>query len=69
MGKRFWLDRISDAWNNGYPVYYLNLMTKKAIRLDDKNFQKVSNDNQIWSDNKTSQVKRIAICKSNFWDD
>jgi hypothetical protein len=66
MGKEFWDDRISDAWAYGYPVYYINQNSKERIKLTPENFEEISLENKIWSEEDGSLAKKIAICKKEF---
>jgi hypothetical protein len=66
MGKEFWDDRISDAWAYGYPIYYINQNSKERIKLTPENFEEVSLENKIWSEEDGSLAKKIAICKKEF---
>ena len=69
MGKRFWIDRIADAWNADFPVYYVNEKQTKKILLTPENFQKLRISEEIWGTKKQdSMYKKIAICKDYFWD-
>ena len=67
MGKRFWQGRIGNALAIGYPVYYINQVSKEKILLTEENFDKVSEKYKIWDDTKVSEAKKIAICKDEFW--
>jgi hypothetical protein len=68
MGKRFWQDRIGNAFNYGFPVYYINQVSKEKILLTKDNVDKVEKQYKIWDDTKISEAKKIAICKDEFWE-
>jgi predicted glycosyltransferase involved in capsule biosynthesis len=68
MGKRFWIDRIADAWDAGFPVYYVNQKQDKKILLTPDNFNELRISEEIWGAKKQDSVyKKIAICKDYFW--
>jgi hypothetical protein len=67
MGKRFWGDRIGNALAYGYPVYYINQVTKDKVLITDENKQAVVEKYKIWGDDEISKAKKIAICKDQFW--
>lgn len=67
LGRRFWDDRIMDAFSDGFPVYYVNLDKKTKVLMNKGNWKEIIKENEIWSDEKNAQAKKIVICKSNFW--
>lgn len=67
MGREFWEDRIADAWAAGYPVYYVNVVSKDKVLLTAKNFAAAVAEYEIWGDEEISKAKKIVICKSDFW--
>lgn len=68
MGKRFWGDRIGNALALGYPVYYINQVTKDKILITDENKNEIFEKYTIWGDDEISKAKKIAICKDKFWE-
>jgi hypothetical protein len=67
MGKRFWGDRISDAWNAGYPVYYIDIKANKKIAVTQDNFGTLKISEHIWGKTSDHKYKKLAICKDSFW--
>jgi hypothetical protein len=67
MGKRFWGDRIGNALALGYPVYYVNLVTKDKVSITSENKNRIIEKYEIWGDEEISKAKKIAICKDAFW--
>jgi len=69
LGRRFWWDRIADAFAMNLPVYYINQNTREKLRIKDfEDLEAFDKKYQIWSDEHSGQGKKIAICKSAFWD-
>jgi hypothetical protein len=67
MGKRFWGDRISDAWNAGCPVYYVDIKADKKIAVTSDNFQSLKISENVWGKTSDHKYKKLAICKSPFY--
>jgi hypothetical protein len=62
-GKRFWVNRIADAFDKGLHVYYANVMApRELIKLVDKDdFMKNAKSIPIWGDNYHFRDKKIII--------
>lgn len=69
MGKYFWEDRISDAWNYDYPVYYVDTKSGTTVLVTSQNFQELKIAQQIWGKSyPNDKSKKLVICKSTFWE-
>jgi hypothetical protein len=68
MGKRFWMGRIGNALTMGFPVYYINQVSKEKLLLTEDNVDKVVDKYKVWGDSTISMAKKIAICKDLFWE-
>lgn len=63
-GKRFWLDRIQDAFNRNLGVYFFDFMYNKLTKIDSyKDWIKFYKENQteIWGKSDLYQMKRMVI--------
>jgi len=67
MGKRFWQDRIGSALANGYFVYFVNQVSKKAIRITEDNKREIEDTYKIWAEDESAKDRKIAICKEELW--
>lgn len=63
-GKRFWLDRIDNAFDKNLNVYYFDFSQNKLQRIDSKNewiaFYKM-HQSEIWGKSDLNQMKRMII--------
>jgi hypothetical protein len=63
-GKRFWLDRINDAFDRNLNVYYFDFSQNKLQRIDSKKewipFYK-EHQSEIWGKSDLAQMKRMVI--------
>ncbi len=63
QGKRFWFDRINNAFSRGLYVYYIDIMSPNRVikRLTD--MIEVGKISAIaWGDSQKNQERRIIIC-------
>ena len=63
-GKRFWLDRIDNAFDRGINVYFFDFSTSNLTKIETKTdwlqFYKI-NQNKIWGKANLHQMKRMVI--------
>lgn len=63
-GKRFWLDRIDNAFDRGINVYFFDFSTSNLTKIETKTdwlqFYKI-NQNKIWGKTNLHQMMRMVI--------
>lgn len=67
QGRDFWFDRIAQAYDRNYHVYFLSVLYLHELR-ELKTYQEFTdllNNNVIWGDNNKHQFKKIIISKEN----
>lgn len=67
-GKRFWENRVQDAFRLGYNVYYVSLVpNRELIRINTvKDFITMSKNKKVWGDLPVNQAKKIIITTEQF---
>ncbi len=71
-GRRFWINRIGDAFKKHLHVYYLNLMQpsggrdaqRELIEIhDEAEFSKLSREKEFWGRPDLFRARKILICE------
>lgn len=67
-GKRFWENRIQDAFRLGLHVYYASLVpNREIVKISSiKEFMDLKNDKNIWGDHQVNQAKKVIITSQPF---
>ncbi len=60
-GKRFWLDRLTEALKYGYDIFYGDYGTRHLTRINNKNDLVHSYLNQCWGTETKHEYRRMAI--------
>lgn len=66
MGKRFWCDRIADAWNAGCPVYYIDMKINERTIVTSDNFQSLKIYDNLWGRDSDYMHRKLAICRESL---
>ena len=67
-GKRFWTNRVAEAFDHGLHVYYLNLLparnggTRELIEIRDlQHFADLAREKEFWDREDLHQARKIII--------
>jgi hypothetical protein len=67
-GKRFWLDRIAQAFEHNLHVYLIDQNTKVKVEVtDDDDFKNKIVNMKTWTDSQVGTGRRVIIAKDRIW--